>query len=99
VIRRPFRQRADARRFVHLGGTTDFVNSYWRIVVESVNSSDGAIGKGYRLRFYLSSPVGPPDSPLASYPIRLIVLGMVLFRDCLPQWSPLRTGKVDSNRM
>ncbi|KAI0081841.1 ARM repeat-containing protein [Panus rudis PR-1116 ss-1] len=65
-------QQLDTPRFITMPLCADLVSYYWSKVEEATS--------------------GPPqqieDSPLAVYPIRFLVQGMVIFKENLAQWSP-----------
>ncbi|TDL29402.1 ARM repeat-containing protein [Rickenella mellea] len=67
-------QQLSPSRFVALPLCSDLIFYYWSKVIQSAN--------------------GPPalitDSPDAIFPIQFIVQAMVLFKDSLSQWTPVR---------
>lgn len=74
-------QQLDARRFANLPLCGDLVLFYWSKVVQSTTGPAEYIG----------------DSPYAVCPVRLLVQGMMLFKESLLQWAPMRKdGKENS---
>ncbi|KAL0949404.1 hypothetical protein HGRIS_009466 [Hohenbuehelia grisea] len=67
-------QQLQNARFVQLPMCADMIMFYWSQVVESTNASPASI----------------TDSNLALFPVRFLVQAMVLFKDSLAQWSPVR---------
>lgn len=82
-------QQLSASRFVGLQATNTLVMYYWGKVVQSLNDSAPTYGLLYRplSNIQLLTYFPRPDSPLAVYPLRFLVQGMVLFKDNLAQWS------------
>ncbi|KIJ37355.1 hypothetical protein M422DRAFT_260016 [Sphaerobolus stellatus SS14] len=64
-------QQLNFKRFVGTAGANDFVLYFWREVVKAAGGPAGYV----------------MDSSEAVYPIRLLILGMVLFRESLNSWS------------
>ncbi|EKM80164.1 hypothetical protein AGABI1DRAFT_120195 [Agaricus bisporus var. burnettii JB137-S8] len=67
-------QQLDAPRFVELPRCGDLVLYYWQLVVDATGCSAELVADSYE----------------AVYPSRLLVQGMVLFKDSLTQWTPKR---------
>ncbi|EPQ59406.1 ARM repeat-containing protein [Gloeophyllum trabeum ATCC 11539] len=77
-------QQLDVKRFVLLEGCSDLVFYYWSKVVQATNSP----------------PEFVEDSPDAVFPVRFLVQAMVLFKENLAQWAPVRKdGSVNENML
>ncbi|KAF8528819.1 ARM repeat-containing protein [Hysterangium stoloniferum] len=72
-------QQLSVKRFVELPNANDLVLYYWGEVVKAASGPSDMIS----------------DASEAVYPVRLLVQGMVLFRESLNVWS----GKGDPNKM
>jgi len=92
-------QQLEAKKFVLLPICTDIVLYYWNKVVQSTEVSPELID-GTTLR------TGAPchllkeftDTPYAVFPVRMLVQAMVLFRESLKEWTPVRKdGTVNEN--
>ncbi|KAF8351332.1 armadillo-type protein [Amanita rubescens] len=71
-------------RFVELPTCADLVLFYWSKVVDATSGP----------REYVA------DSDNAVFPVRFLVQGMVLFKECLAQWAPTRRdGMVNKNAL
>ncbi|KAF9782921.1 ARM repeat-containing protein [Thelephora terrestris] len=67
-------QQLEMKKFVLLPICTDVVLYYWSKVVQSTEVSPELIN----------------DSPYAVFPIRMLVQAMVIFRESLKEWTPVR---------
>ncbi|CAL1700530.1 unnamed protein product [Somion occarium] len=67
-------QQLDAARFVTMPLCSDLVHYYWSKVVQATDSPADFIG----------------DSPLSVFPVRFLVQGMVIFKESIAQWAPVR---------
>ena len=94
-------QQLETRKFVLLLICTDVVLYYWSKVVQSTEVSPELIN-GTPLRatppcFLLR---GVTDTPYAVFPIRMLVQAMVIFRESLKEWTPVRRdGSANENGM
>ncbi|OBZ76700.1 Importin-11 [Grifola frondosa] len=70
-------------RFVALPVCSDLVLYYWSKVVQATDSPPEYIA----------------DSQTAVFPVRFLVQAMVLFRDSLAQWAPVRKNGTESERV
>ncbi|KIP12739.1 hypothetical protein PHLGIDRAFT_97377 [Phlebiopsis gigantea 11061_1 CR5-6] len=67
-------QQLDAKRFVALPSCSDLILYYWNKVVQATNSPSDYID----------------DDNTAVFPTRFLVQAMVLFKESLAQWAPVR---------
>ncbi|KZT12770.1 ARM repeat-containing protein [Laetiporus sulphureus 93-53] len=67
-------QKLSPSRFVTLPMSSDLVLYYWSKVVQASSAP----------------PEYTADTPTAVFPVRFLVQAMVLFKDSLPQWAPVR---------
>ncbi|KDQ64644.1 hypothetical protein JAAARDRAFT_187954 [Jaapia argillacea MUCL 33604] len=75
-------QQLAVQRFVGLPMSNDLVLYYWSKVVQAANSPSDFIA----------------DSPRAVFPVRFLVQALVLFKENLAQWTPVRkNGTVNEN--
>ncbi|KZT19271.1 ARM repeat-containing protein [Neolentinus lepideus HHB14362 ss-1] len=75
-------QQLDVKRFILLPGCSELVFYYWSKVVQATDSPPEFI----------------EDSQSAVFPVRFLVQAMVLFKENLAQWSPLRRdGSANEN--
>ena len=94
-------QQLETKKFVLLPICTDIVLYYWNKVVQSTEVSPELIN-GTPLRtdahYYLLK--GLADTPYAVFPVRMLVQAMVLFRESLKEWTPVRRdGTANENGM
>jgi len=84
-------QQLDTKKFVLLPICTDIVLYYWNKVVQSTEVSPELIN-GTLLRIYAHHCLleGLADTPYAVFPVRMLVQAMVLFRESLKEWTPVR---------
>ena len=84
-------QQLSIQRFVALPHANDFVLYYWGEVVKATSGTPELISgkqvEWHDCRLYLTKILCEVDSPVAIYPIRLLLQGMVLFRESLIAWS------------
>ncbi|KZT71615.1 ARM repeat-containing protein [Daedalea quercina L-15889] len=77
-------QQLSTSRFVTLPLCSDLVLYYWSKVVQASNASADAIA----------------DTSTAIFPVRFLVQAMVLFKDSLAQWAPVRKdGSQNANAL
>ncbi|KAH9947240.1 ARM repeat-containing protein [Amylocystis lapponica] len=76
-------QQLTVARFVALPGCSDLVLYYWSKVGQARNSPPEYIA----------------DSPIAVFPVRFLVQGMMLFKDSLAQWAPVRKNGTENERV
>ncbi|GBE79528.1 ARM repeat-containing protein [Sparassis crispa] len=76
-------QRLSSSRFVTLPVCGDLVLYYWSKVVQAANGPQEYIR----------------DSPDAVFPVRFLVQAMVLFKDSLAQWAPVRKDGTENDRV
>ncbi|KAF9534185.1 armadillo-type protein [Crepidotus variabilis] len=75
-------QQLSIDRFTNLAISTELVLFYWGEIVDSTNYSESVIS----------------DSDDAAFPVRFLVQGLVLFKDNLSQWTPVkRSGMPNKN--
>ncbi|KAI0347520.1 ARM repeat-containing protein [Trametopsis cervina] len=67
-------QQLDVQRFVALPGCNDLILYYWSKVVQATSGPANYI----------------EDSPTALFPVRFLVQAMVLFKESLAQWAPVK---------
>ncbi|KAF9653383.1 ARM repeat-containing protein [Thelephora ganbajun] len=67
-------QQLETKKFVLLPICTDVVLYYWNKVVQSTEVSPELIN----------------DTPFAVFPVRMLVQAMVIFRESLKEWTPVR---------
>jgi hypothetical protein len=92
-------QQLDASRFVELPRYADMVLYYWQLVVDATGGSTELVaGEAQPSVFSIPTLTGYliVDNYEAVYPIRLLVQGMVLFKDSLTQWAPKRRDGSDN---
>ena len=80
-------QHLDVARFVELPLCDDLILYYWEKVVQA-NSSAELIDGMYAKLFPVKHAHHRLDSETAVFPVRVLVPGMVLFKESLAQWSP-----------
>ena len=94
-------QQLETRKFVLLPICTDVVLYYWSVIVKSTEVPPEVIN-GTPLRttaptFLLKRAT---DTPYAVFPVRMLVQAMVLFRESLKEWTPVRRdGTANENGM
>ncbi|KAF5321876.1 hypothetical protein D9619_000809 [Psilocybe cf. subviscida] len=77
-------QQLSQERFVALPGSGELIMLYWSQIIESTNHDQSDIA----------------DSDEALYPVRFLVQGMVLFKDSLSQFTPVkRNGTPNANTL
>ncbi|TFY59275.1 hypothetical protein EVJ58_g5888 [Rhodofomes roseus] len=77
-------QQLSPSRFVALPICSDLILYYWSKVVQASNAPADAIA----------------DTPTAVFPVRFLVQAMVLFKDSLAQWAPVRKdGSQNANAL
>ncbi|KAI0755466.1 ARM repeat-containing protein [Irpex lacteus] len=76
-------QQLDVQRFVALPGCGELILYYWSKVVQATGSPPEYI----------------EDSPTAVFPIRFLVQAMVLFKESLAQWAPVRKDGTESSQV
>ncbi|TFK55905.1 ARM repeat-containing protein [Heliocybe sulcata] len=75
-------QQLDVKRFIQLPGCSELVFYYWSKVVQATDSPPEFI----------------EDSQGAVFPVRFLVQAMVLFKENLAQWAPVRRdGSTNEN--
>lgn len=84
-------QQLDTKKFVLLPICTDIVLYYWNKVVQSTEVSPELInGTLLRIDAHNCLLEGLADTPYAVFPVRMLVQAMVLFRESLKEWTPVR---------
>ncbi|KAI0092637.1 armadillo-type protein [Irpex rosettiformis] len=76
-------QQLDVQRFVALPGCGDLILYYWSKVVQATNSPADYI----------------EDSPMAVFPVQLLVQAMVLFKESLGQWAPVKKDGTENTQV
>lgn len=76
-------QQLDAAKFVKLPSCSDLVLYYWSKVVQATNSPSDQVA----------------DDPTAVFPVRFLVQAMVLFKESLAQWTPMRKDGSSSEQV
>jgi len=88
-------QQLSGKKFVELPGANEFVLYYWSEVVKAAGGPQDFIGGQLIAGMTVLILNDRIDSFDSVYPIRLLVQGMVLFRDALNTWS----GRGDPQKM
>ena len=84
-------QQLETKKFVLLPICTDIVLYYWNKVVQSTEVSPELInGTTSRTDVPCLLLKGFTDTPYAVFPVRMLVQAMVLFRESLKEWTPVR---------
>lgn len=85
-------QQLDTKRFVLLPICTDVVLYYWNGVVRSTEVSPELINgtRPITNNDLLIHAEFFTDTPYAVFPVRMLVQAMVLFRESLKEWTPVR---------
>jgi hypothetical protein len=87
-------QHLDVTRFVELPLCDDLILYYWEKVVQANSSAELIEGMWAEL-----APIKHAhhrlDLETAVFPVRILVPGMVLFKESLAQWSPTRKAKTE----
>ena len=96
-------QQLETKKFVLLPICMDIVLYYWNKVVQSTEVSP-ELTNGNSPRMAASRTFcllkGTPDTPYAVFPVRMLVQAMVLFRESLKEWTPIRRdGTANENGM
>ena len=95
-------QQLDAVRFVKLPSCSELVLYYWNKVVQATNSprdyAEGAFPYHTRPLLNLTSYDIVLDDPTSVYPIRFLVQAMVLFKESLAQWAPVRKDGTENEQ-
>ncbi len=87
-------QRLDVTRFVELPLCDDLILYYWEKVVQANSSAELIEGMQAQLA-PMKIAHHRLDSETAVFPVRVLVPGMVLFKESLAQWSPARKAKTE----
>jgi len=84
-------QQLDTKKFVLLPICTDIVLYYWNKVVQSTEVSPELInGTPLWIGTHHYLLEGLADTSYAVFPVRMLVQAMVLFRESLKEWTPVR---------
>lgn len=94
-------QQLETKKFVLLPICTDIVLYYWNKVVQSTEVSPELInGTLLRIDVHCHLLKGFADTPYAVFPVRMLVQAMVIFRESLKEWTPVRRdGTANENGM
>lgn len=94
-------QQLASERFALLPPSSDLVMFYWSQIVDSTSSPQNLVsGMVQTLFVSLYDSNSFSDSDNALFPVRFLVQGLVLFKDNLPQWVPVRkNGAPNKNSM
>lgn len=94
-------QQLETKKFVLLPICTDVVLYYWSKVVQSTEVSPELInGTTSRTDALYRLLKGFTDTSYAVFPVRMLVQAMVLFRESLKEWTPVRRdGTANENGM
>jgi hypothetical protein len=93
-------QQLSHERFVLLPMSGDLIMFYWTQVVESTNYPGSFVsGTSSALHVDVTLP-RLSDSDTAAYPVRFLVQGIILFKESISQWTPVkRNGMPNKNGM
>ena len=84
-------QQLETKKFVLLPMCTVIVLYYWNMVVQSTEVSPELInGIQLWINAYHCLLKRFADTPYAVFPVRMLVQAMVLFRESLKEWTPVR---------